>query len=94
MTGGVNAKKSRALIGYPILEKLIDSEDFSKVNPSMTSCYAQLERMGKNKTGGLSRQKKIHQILKAFDLTVDLIRVLLKTKYEMIEKNKIDKKKL
>ncbi len=80
-------KGSNTLIGYPIIEKLIQTEDFSKVNESVSSCYDTLEKMLKNKTGGLKKQKGIRSALKAYDLTIDLIRELLKTKYELIRQN-------
>ena len=80
------------LLGYPVIEKLIDTEDFAKVNQTISTSYDLLERMLKGKSGGLKKQKMIRQALKAYDLTIDLIRILLKTKYEMIEKNKNQKK--
>lgn len=82
-SGRAPAKKDR-LLGYPVIEKLIESEDFKTVNQSISNSYDTLERMLKNKAGGLKKQKAIRQALKAFDLTIDLIRTLLKTKYDMI----------
>lgn len=73
--------------GYPIIEKLIETEDFNKVNKTISASYDTLERMQKNKTGGLKRQKAVRQALKSYDLTIDLIRYLLKTKHEMIAQN-------
>lgn len=75
------------LLGYPIIEKLLDSEDFSKVNKTMLACYDTLERMLKNKTGGLKKQQMIRQALKSYDLTIDLIKELLKIKYQLLAKN-------
>lgn len=80
-------KKSNTLLGYPIIEKLVQTEDFSKVNESVSGCYDTLEKMLKNKTGGLKRQKGIRSALKAYDLTIDLIRELLKTKYDLMRQN-------
>lgn len=77
--------------GYPTIEKLIETEDFSQVNQSVSACYDTLERMLKSKTGGLKRQKMVRQALKAYDLTIDLIRDLLKIKYDMVAKNKAGK---
>lgn len=70
-------------VGYPIIEKLIETEDFIKVNKTISASYDALERMQKQKSGGLKKQKTIRQALKAYDLTIDLIRDLLKTKHEM-----------
>lgn len=81
-------KPQKSQLGYPIIEKLIDSEDFSKVNKTMSASYDTLERMLKQKTGGLKKQKMVREALKAYDLTIDLIRDLLKAKYEIIGKNK------
>lgn len=85
MTAPRNPSSGNAL-GYPIIEKLIDSEDFVKVNQSMSQGYDTLERMLKQK-GGLKKQKSIRQALKAYDLSIDLLRFLLKTKYELAQKN-------
>lgn len=79
-------------IGYPIIEKLIETEDFSKVNQTVSACYDLLERMLKNKAGGLKKQKAIRAGLRAYDLTIDLIRELLKTKYELVKKRQETKK--
>ena len=73
-------------IGYPVIEKLIETEDFKKVNKTISASYDALERMQKQKTGGLRKQKTIRQALKAYDLTIDLIRDLLKAKHEMIQR--------
>lgn len=76
----------KPLLGYPFIEKLIESEDFAKINQSISQAYETLERMIKNKIGGLAKQKKVRAALKAYDLTIDLIRDLLKTKYDMMGK--------
>lgn len=77
----------RALLGYPLIEKLIETEDFSKIQSSFSTCYEALERMLKKKVGGLKKQGQIRQAIKAYDLTIDLLRLLLKTKYEMVKKD-------
>ncbi len=86
MKAATKAPTGNAL-GYPLIEKLIESEDFTKVNLSMSQSYDTLERMLKQK-GGLKKQKALRQAIKAYDLTIDLIRFLLKTKYELFEKTK------
>ncbi len=78
-------KSSTEKLGYPIMEGLIETEDFTKVNATMSACYDLLERQLKQK-GGLAKQKKIRQSLQAYDLTIDLIRFLLKMKYDMAAK--------
>lgn len=79
-------RPQRRLLGYPIMEKLIETEDFAKVNKTMSVCYDTLERMLKAKSSGLQKKKHIRQALKAYDLTIDLIRDLLKIKYEIIQR--------
>lgn len=81
------SNNSNALPGYPLIQNLIETENFEKVNKSMSEAYDTLERQLKQKTGGLKKQKAIRQALKSFDLTIDLIRELLKTKYDMIKKH-------
>lgn len=71
-------------LGYPLIEKLIQTEDFSKINQTFSTSYDLLEKMLKTKSGGMAKQKKIRAALKAYDLTIDLVRELLKTKYELI----------
>lgn len=86
-----NQQPKKERLGYPLMEKLIETEGFEKINQTFSACYDTLERMLKNKTGGLGRQKLIRQALQAYDLTIDLIRELLKVKYQMI-KDKQEKK--
>lgn len=74
-------------LGYPMMEKLLETEDFNRINESMSRGYEQLEKMLSQKTGGLGKQKNLRKALKAYDLTIALLRELLKKKYEMIEQN-------
>ncbi|MBI2339084.1 MAG: hypothetical protein HYU99_01795 [Deltaproteobacteria bacterium] len=77
-------------LGYPTIERLIETEDFSKVNQTVSACYDKLEKMLKGKGGGLSKQKGIRAALKAYDLTIDLLRDLLKVKYDIIKKKQVE----
>ena len=83
--------KNEIPLGYPIMEKLLETEDFSKINKTMTASYETLERLLKGKSGGLQKQKKVRQALKAYDLTLDLLQELLKAKYANVEKLKQNK---
>lgn len=83
-----NEKAQKTQLGYPLLEKLIETEDFAKVSASFSASYGVLESMLKEKGQGLKKQKGVRAALKAYDLTVDLIRELLKTKYSMATGNK------
>lgn len=80
-----SAKKDK--LGYPMMEKLLETEDFNRINESMSRGYEQLEKMLSQKTGGLGKQKNLRKALKAYDLTIALLRELLKKKYEMIGQN-------
>lgn len=96
----------KSLLGYPHIEKLLENEDFSQVNASFSQAYQKLEKMLNDRSLGLKAQKKAQMALKAYELTVDLIKELLKVKYEMAKKKaegapdakeskkKIEKKKL
>lgn len=85
------SSSKKTLPGYPIIEKLIETEDFSQVDQTMSVSYEALQRLLKQRTGGMKAQRQVRQAVKAFDLTLDLMKILLKTKYEMIEK--IEKQK-
>lgn len=84
------ASTGKVPLGYPTIEKLIETENFSKVNQTVSACYDKLEKMLKGKSGGLSRQKAIRSALKAYDLTIDLLRDLLKIKYDIIKKKEAE----
>lgn len=71
-----------AILGYPAIEALLDTEDFAAVEASFTSCYETLERLLKD-ASGVKKSGQIHKILKTYELTVDLLKHLIKTKYEM-----------
>lgn len=88
MAKGTVQNPPKSSPGYPIIEKLIETEDFTKVNKTISASYDSLERMQKHKSGGLKKQKTIRQALKAYDLTIDLIRDLLKTKHELLRRQK------
>ena len=87
-TGPASLKKIP--LGYPVIEKLIETENFSRVNQTVSACYDKLEKMLKGKSGGLSRQKAVGGALKAYDLTIDLLRDLLKIKYDIIKKKQAE----
>lgn len=88
MNNPTNQQPTKERLGYPLMEKLIETEGFEKINQTFSASYDTLERMLKNKTGGLGKQKLIRQALQAYDLTIDLIRELLKVKYQMIKDKK------
>lgn len=74
------------LPGYPLMEELIQTENFGEIKETMGNAYKLLEDMLENNTGGLNKQKQIKQVLNAYDLTFGMIKYLLDTKKDMIEK--------
>lgn len=78
-------KKEEALTaGYPRIEKLIETEDFDKINASFEKAYQELEQIAKAKDG-LGKGKAAKKAMRAYELTMELFKELLKLKYQMIE---------
>lgn len=81
-------KKEEALTaGYPRIEKLIETEDFDQVNASFEAAYQELEEIAKAKSG-LGKGKSAKKAIRAYELTMELFKELLKLKYQMIEAGK------
>lgn len=78
--------------GYPRIEQLIESEDFTQVNSSFAKAYEELEKIAKSKSG-LGKGKSAKKALKAYEKTMDLFKELLKLKYQMLEAAKKAEKK-
>lgn len=78
-------------LGYPTIEKLLENENFDELTQSMKESYDLLERMLQEKSKGMKKQRDILKALKAFDLSSDLLRYLLKTKAEMLKEEKKSK---
>lgn len=70
--------------GYPRIEKLIETEKFDEVNASFAKAYEELEQIAKSKAG-MGKGKSAQKAMKAYELTMDLFKTLLKLKYQMIE---------
>ncbi len=71
-------------MGYPRVEQLIETEDFTKINRDFEKSYAELAAMGQ-RTRNLKKQKQIKGAMKAMELTMDLFRELLEVKYRLKE---------
>ena len=69
---------------FPEIEKLIESEDFTKINQSLTSVYEELEKASKTR-GGMGKSRDAKKAMKAIENVMDLLRELLKVKYRLIE---------
>ncbi len=68
---------------FPEIEKIIQSEDFTKLNKSFTAAYEALEKISKGQ--GLGKSRDALKAMKAIERVMDLLRELLKFKYQMAE---------
>jgi len=68
--------------GYPAIEELIDSEDFSKVNPAFESFYKELDAIAKKKRG-LKKGKDAKKAMDSVELVMSLLKELLEIKYQL-----------
>ena len=71
-------------LGYPRVEKLIDSEDFTQANRVFEEAYKALEKEGRSKTG-LKKGKETARAQKAIERVTQLFRELLEVKYRLQE---------
>lgn len=69
---------------FPEIERLIESEDFSHINHAFTQAYEELEKVGKGR-GGMGKSQEARKAMKAIERVMDLLRELLKVKYQMME---------
>lgn len=69
---------------FPEIERLIETEDFDKINKGFTAAYEDLEKLSKAR-GGLGKGRDAKKAMKAIERVMDLLRELLKLKYQMIE---------
>lgn len=72
---------------YPEIEKLIDSENFDTVNKNFSEAYEALDRISKER-GGLKKSGEAKKAMKAIERVMDLLRELLKLKYQLVEAQK------
>jgi len=71
---------------YPEITRLLETEDFRQFNEEFTRAYASLEKTSKMK--GLKKASEARKGMKAIERTMDLVRELLRRKYEFAEKQK------
>jgi len=69
---------------FPEIERLLQTEDFNKINRSFTAAYEQLEKISKGR-GGLGKSRDARKGMKAIERVMDLLRDLLKLKYQLAE---------
>lgn len=79
-------------LGYPHVEKLIDSEDFDEVNRSFQAAYQQLDKLAKEK-GGVRKSQEARAAMRALEKCSELLKELLKVKYRLQEELKAKAKK-
>ena len=70
-------------LGYPQLERLIESESFDDLNKTFIGSYEALEKIAKGK-GDAARKKSAKKAMRALEISMDTIRELLKVKDELI----------
>ncbi len=78
------APRDEIVAQFPEIEKLIESEDFSKINQSLTAAYEELEKVSKAR-GGMGKSRDAKKAMKAIERVMDLLRELLKVKYRLTE---------
>lgn len=70
--------------GYPAVEKLIDTEDFTELNTVFEVAYGELMELSKRKKG-LKTQRDAKRAMRSLELTMELLRELLAIKYRIQE---------
>lgn len=77
----------QSTVQFPEIERLVESEDFDRINKSFTAAYEELERLTKAK-GGMGKSRDAKKAMKAIERVMDLLRELLKVKYQIQQKGK------
>lgn len=73
-----------APIQFPEIEKLLETEDFSRINANFQQAYEALEKMSRGR-GGMGKSRDARKAMKAIERVMDLLRDLLKLKYQLKE---------
>ena len=76
--------EAKSATQFPEIERLIETEDFDRINKNFTAAYEKLEKIAKGR-GGLGKSRDAKKAMKAIERVMDLLRELLKLKYQMIE---------
>lgn len=71
-------------MGYPRVEQLIDSEDFTKVNQTFEALYRSLEEISKEKRK-IRRSREARKAMRSIELVMNLFKELLEIKYRLQE---------
>ncbi|OGQ05565.1 MAG: hypothetical protein A2W61_05360 [Deltaproteobacteria bacterium RIFCSPLOWO2_01_44_7] len=78
------APTQQTTVGYPHIEKLIDSEDFNGLNKAFADAYEKLEKVYKDKKG-MGKGKEAAKAMRALEKCSELLKELLKVKYHLKE---------
>lgn len=71
-------------MGYPRVEKLIETEDFTEINEIFEAAYAEASEVAGQKKG-LKKSREAKKVMKSMELVMDLFRELLAIKYQLQE---------
>lgn len=69
---------------FPEIDRLLETEDFDRINKTFTAAYEELEKASKAR-GGLGKSRDAKKAMKAIERVMDLLRDLLKLKYQLME---------
>jgi len=68
--------------GYPAVEKLIETEDFSEINAIFEKAYKDLSEVARVKRG-LKKSRDAKKAMKSIELVMALFKELLEIKYRI-----------
>jgi hypothetical protein len=85
--GGKADVEKYGSVGYPHVERLIDTEEFDGINSAFESAYMELYDISK-KRRGFKTQRDAKRAMRALELTLELFRELLAIKYRLQEQLK------
>jgi hypothetical protein len=70
--------------GYPAVERLIDTEDFTEINEAFGKAYEELEEIARKKRG-LKKGRDAKKAARAIENVMALFKELLEIKYKIQE---------
>ncbi len=82
------APEKEAGLGYPTIEKLLETEAFDEINKTFGIAYESLEKTTQDNSAGLKKKKSAQKAMQAYELTTELLNELLKIKYQLIKLRK------
>lgn len=86
-------KAQKQSLGYPLIEELLETENFDRLNESFGESYKKLEKIMMDNSEGLKKQKEARKAMEAYELTTELIKELLKVKYQILQAQKAESDK-